>query len=1119
MLKLKRAALASAFVLSWLIAGAFPLAAHAVDAALQTAPTDGWASQAGGTIGGSAAASANIFTVSNRAQLLNAIANGGTQAKIIKIVGVVDMSEGVAFSSHADQATRAAIALPSNTTLIGDGTNSGIVNGYLSLSGISQAIIRNLKIVAPCDVAPVWDAGSSTWSGGFPAISLSASNHVWIDHISVTDTPVTNDTLLIQNGAVKECHDGALDIVSASDYITVSYNNFSLHGKGSMIGASDAATTDDGYLRVTFSNNVFSNVSTRSPRVRFGKVHLFNNYFIGSKTHPVYPHSYSVGAGVSAKMLSNNNVFEIVGASTCDDVITNPNSASAAGAFKDTGSILNAVAISDCLLPATVAWSVPYAFSVRPIVLVKANALAQSGAGKLSTAVTGTGNTSSSSSSAASSVSSSSLPLVMTVSGWASQGAGTVGGMYAPSSNIYLVHNRAELNNALLNANSPTYASSPAAALLEPKIIYVVGSIWGTDLGNGTFADEAYYKSTNATAAKWDWNLYIQSLDTAYMANLAALVAAGDADAIAQNNKIKALGSARTTLSNIQKAQIQFIIPSNTSILGVGANAKIIDGYFSINATSNIVIRNIEFQAPLDLTTSYDTSKLEWNARFKAISVVTGKQLWIDHCTLTDGTHLDTEILTINGTTLPVMRHDGLLDIEDSSDYITISYSLFKNHDKTNMVGGSGDGNGTKERAYNRITFSNNIWDSSVQRAPRARFGQIHVYNNYYTGNTDDSIYPTGYYIGMGAESRILSEANAFYMTGSKASVARVISNLNGYQFKDVGSWYNGVAASSALEAAAQAALNARYSSAVSAGTSSGFTVAPYTNVLGWTPTYSYTLGASAEEVRQHNQLNSGAGRITFDPTTAASSSSSSSVASSASSSSSSVASSSSSSSSSSPAGTTDVVIPGASPLTNAFTSAGLPGTTGATFNTGSGGSVYALTGAGSLSTAVAGVYGDSMEYVYTPVAGDFTLIARLTYQEVFAGANTGNLRAGLMVRNSLAAGSRYYGILERGIPRLQWEQRKNDNENISSSAFSPSYTLLPAVTPVLLKLQRVGQVITVAYSVNGGTSWAVTKSQDFTASGYTPLDGSVYVGIVGVSGNATTTSQSTFDSVTLTLP
>lgn len=463
---------------------------------------------------------------------------------------------------------------------------------------------------------------------------------------------------------------------------------------------------------------------------------------------------------------------------------------------------------------------------------------------------------------------SSGAPLVASydVSGWASQGAGTSGGTGAAATNIYVVHNRAELKAALENRNSPTWSATDttaqAAAKAEKKIIYIVAPIYGTDLGNGTFADEAYYKSLSTSAANWDWNLYIQSLDTAYMADLNTKAAAGDTAAAAQKTKIGLLTSARTAFSNIQKEQIQFIIPSNTTILGVGENAKIIDGYFSVNASNNIVVRNLEFQAPLDLAPAYDTSKPEWNARFKAFSMVTGKQVWIDHCTFSDGANLDTEKLTINGVPLPVMRHDGLLDIEDSSDYVTVSYSIFKNHDKTNMVGGSGDGNGSKERDFNRLTFSNNIWQDSVQRAPRARFGKIHVYNNSYSGDTGHSIYPVGYYIGMGAESRILSEANVFDMTGTDAKVSKVISNLNGYQFKDVGSWFNGVSASDDLETAAKAALEARWSSAQSAATKSSFTLAAYTNELGWTPPYSYTRGSSADVVRKHNLANSGAGKL-----------------------------------------------------------------------------------------------------------------------------------------------------------------------------------------------------------------------------------------------------------------
>jgi pectate lyase len=453
------------------------------------------------------------------------------------------------------------------------------------------------------------------------------------------------------------------------------------------------------------------------------------------------------------------------------------------------------------------------------------------------------------------------------VSGWASQGEGTTGGAGAPASNIYLVRNWAQLKAALANHNSPTYASSPAAARLEPKIIQVAGTIYGTDIGNGRLADEAYYKSLNATAAKWDWNLYLQSLDTAFMADLNARAAQGDPAAIATKSRISALSSAKGTLRNIQKEQIQAIIPSNTTIVGVGLDAKLIDGYFSINASRNIIIRNLELEAPRDLTADWNGK--EWNARYKAISVVTGKQLWIDHNTLSDGSHFDSaEVVTINGVTSKVQRHDGLIDMEDSTDYVTISYNIFKNHDKTNMVGGSGDQNGAKEREFNRLTFSNNVWENTTQRAPRARFGRIHVYNNYYKGDTAAQDYKLSYYIGMGAESKILSEANAFEISGPNADASKVVSNLNGYQFKDVGSWINGVPASSAIENAARAALEKNWASASAAAVSSGFTLGPYTNVLGWAPTYGYTPGSSFEEVKQHNLAKSGAGKVAIEGAT-----------------------------------------------------------------------------------------------------------------------------------------------------------------------------------------------------------------------------------------------------------
>ncbi|HEU5435551.1 MAG TPA: hypothetical protein VFU95_03965, partial [Telluria sp.] len=234
---MRNIALKAALCAAFLIAGG--QAAAAVDPARQAAPADGWASQAGGTVGGSAATEAQIYTVTTRPQLLAAISNGGINSKIIKLSGIIDMSEGQPFASSADQSARGAVRLKSNTTLIGDGSNSGLVNGHIILSGVSQVIIRNLKLVNPCDVAPVWDpndGSTGNWNSAFDAIGVSGSDHVWIDHVSFTDLPVTDNFLPVENGHVKQCHDGALDITNASDYVTVSYNVFGQHNKNNLIG-------------------------------------------------------------------------------------------------------------------------------------------------------------------------------------------------------------------------------------------------------------------------------------------------------------------------------------------------------------------------------------------------------------------------------------------------------------------------------------------------------------------------------------------------------------------------------------------------------------------------------------------------------------------------------------------------------------------------------------------------------------------------------------------------------------------------------------------------------------------------------------------------------------------
>ena len=180
------------------------------------------------------------------------------------------------------------------------------------------------------------------------------------------------------------------------------------------------------------------------------------------------------------------------------------------------------------------------------------------------------------------------------------------------------------------------------------------------------------------------------------------------------------------------------------------------------------------------------------------MSIVTGRNIWIDHCTFTDGAH-PTSAAPMGFGGRRVERHDGLLDMEDGTDLVTVSHSRFVDHEKTLLIG-SGDGRGDRDRGRLRITFHGNLFVNSSQRSPRVRFGQVHVFNNYYLGSRTDPDYPlvsedlggASYFLGMGIESKIVSEHNAVDYLGRDASPDIMVANYNGYQFLDRGSWYNG---------------------------------------------------------------------------------------------------------------------------------------------------------------------------------------------------------------------------------------------------------------------------------------------------------------------------------------
>lgn len=229
------AALATAAAIGGLTAG------HA-----DAAPTvHGYATVSGSTTGG---AGGSTTTVTSLSALTTAAKASGSA--IIKVSGN--------FSCSAD------VTVASNKSIIGVGSSSGLTGCGFKIKDVSNVILQNLKISKVL-------AGN----GNGDSIHIESSNHIWIDH-----NDLSSDT---SHGT--DYYDGQLDITHAADFITVSYNYIHDHIKCSLIGHSDSnASEDTGKFHVTYDHNYFKNCDQRTPSIRFGTLHYYNNYTVGGST-------------------------------------------------------------------------------------------------------------------------------------------------------------------------------------------------------------------------------------------------------------------------------------------------------------------------------------------------------------------------------------------------------------------------------------------------------------------------------------------------------------------------------------------------------------------------------------------------------------------------------------------------------------------------------------------------------------------------------------------------------------------------------------------------------------------------------------------------------------------
>ncbi|MGO1297123.1 MAG: pectate lyase family protein [Vibrio sp.] len=325
----------------------------------------GFATLNNGTTGGASADSKHVYIVTNIRQFQRALEQDSGTPRIIQVQGTIDVSGGKPYSSFSDQKKRSQLSIPSNTTIIGVTNDAGFKNGSLVVSRVNNVIIRNLNIETPVDVEPDFEKGDG-WNAEWDSMTIAYSKNVWVDHVTFDDGAFTDADYGEKNGWEYVRHDGILDIKRASDFITVSYSVFKHHNKTMLIGHSkNNASEDRGHLRVTLADNIFSKTTQRTPRVRFGKVHVVNNLFEGDYKDPTYRFMYAFGLGYEGSIQSQYNVFDIEQLKTSKQYkvvkIYKQNSS-----LTDVGSMFNGAALNlkDSKIPNDASWSVPYNYTL-----------------------------------------------------------------------------------------------------------------------------------------------------------------------------------------------------------------------------------------------------------------------------------------------------------------------------------------------------------------------------------------------------------------------------------------------------------------------------------------------------------------------------------------------------------------------------------------------------------------------------------------------------------------------------------------------------------------------------------------------------------------------------------
>lgn len=250
----------SALLAAGALTAATGVALSTTSASAAAGGVTGYATQNGGTTGGAGGQTVRATTGTAIHQALCSRASSSTPITI-QVEGTINHGNTAKVSGSSCNTAAGVIELKqiSNVTIVGVGNGAVFDQLGIHIREASNIVIQNVT------VKNVKKSGSPTSNGGDAIGMESDVRNVWVDHVT-----------LEASGGESEGYDGLFDMKDNTQYVTLSYSILRNSGRGGLIGSSESDRSN-GY--VTFHHNLYENIDSRTPLLRGGIAHMYNNHY------------------------------------------------------------------------------------------------------------------------------------------------------------------------------------------------------------------------------------------------------------------------------------------------------------------------------------------------------------------------------------------------------------------------------------------------------------------------------------------------------------------------------------------------------------------------------------------------------------------------------------------------------------------------------------------------------------------------------------------------------------------------------------------------------------------------------------------------------------------------